>query len=107
MPGVKWAPVSNSADNRPVGQREAAAGPQPTGRHAPKPVGQAVPSAAAMSTFAVSIGIAKPRPSAFADVAVVTPMTAPVASMSGPPLLPGLIAASVWIEARQAGQGAR
>ena len=29
--------------------------------------------------------------------AVLMPMTAPDASSSGPPLLPGLIAASVWI----------
>jgi hypothetical protein len=29
--------------------------------------------------------------------AVLMPMTAPEASSSGPPLLPGLIAASVWI----------
>ena len=45
---------------------------------------------------AAEMGIAKPSPSAFADTAVFTPMTAPVASRSGPPLLPGLIAASVW-----------
>ena len=31
------------------------------------------------------------------STAVLIPMTAPVASSSGPPLLPGLIAASVWI----------
>ena len=43
------------------------------------------------------IGIAKPRPSALAAIAVLTPTTAPMASRSGPPLLPGLIAASVWI----------
>jgi hypothetical protein len=32
-----------------------------------------------------------------ARIAEFTPMTRPVASMSGPPELPGLIAASVWI----------
>ena len=43
------------------------------------------------------IGIAKPRPSALDAVAVFTPTTSPAAFRSGPPLLPGLIAASVWI----------
>ena len=55
---------------------------------------------------AVSIGIAKPRPiepPSFPDVApmlriaVLMPITAPVESTSGPPELPGLIAASVWM----------
>ena len=38
------------------------------------------------------------EPHAFgvAETAVLMPITAPVASRSGPPLLPGLIAASVW-----------
>jgi hypothetical protein len=49
-----------------------------------------------MSDAAAVIGIAKPRPSAFVETAVLTPMTRPAASRSGPPLLPGLMAASVW-----------
>src|SRR5450759_3347392 len=43
------------------------------------------------------IGTAKPIPSALPTLAVMTPITDPFASSSGPPLLPGLIAASVWI----------
>ena len=35
-------------------------------------------------------------PAASVETAVLMPMTLPVASRSGPPLLPGLIAASVW-----------
>ena len=46
---------------------------------------------------AMSIGIAKPMPVESRSTAVLMPMTAPVASSSGPPLLPGLIAASVWM----------
>ena len=46
---------------------------------------------------AMSIGIAKPMPVESRSTAVLMPMTAPAASSSGPPLLPGLIAASVWI----------
>src|SRR2546427_772755 len=46
---------------------------------------------------AMSIGIAKPIPFEFASMAVLMPTTWPAASRSGPPLLPGLIAASVWI----------
>ena len=42
------------------------------------------------------IGMAKPMPSAELAIAVLMPMTAPLASSSGPPLLPGLMAASVW-----------
>ena len=49
---------------------------------------------------AMLIGIAKPMPSASAATAVLMPMTLPPASRSGPPLLPGLIAASVWIRLR-------
>ena len=56
--------------------------------------------------LAVSIGMAKPRPiepacepAAVPIVAMAefTPITAPVPSSSGPPELPGLMAASVWI----------
>ena len=45
----------------------------------------------------MSIGIAKPMPLLFGAIAVLMPMTFPAASSSGPPELPGLIAASVWI----------
>ena len=45
---------------------------------------------------AMLIGIAKPMPFALAAIAVLIPMTLPPASSSGPPLLPGLIAVSVW-----------
>jgi hypothetical protein len=44
---------------------------------------------------AMLIGIEKPIPVESRAMAVLTPMTAPVESRSGPPLLPGLIAASV------------
>ena len=55
---------------------------------------------------AVSIGIAKPSPieppslpdvAPMLRIAVLMPITAPVESTSGPPELPGLIAASVWM----------
>ena len=46
---------------------------------------------------AMSIGIAKPMPFESAAIAVLMPTTSPSASSSGPPELPGLIAASVWI----------
>src|SRR6266567_1873063 len=55
------------------------------------------------ATFvAVSLGMAKPTPmlpSLWPSVAmaVLMPMTRPAVSTSGPPELPGLIAASVWI----------
>ena len=54
-------------------------------------------TACSMIGRAMLIGIAKPMPLAFAAIAVLIPMTLPPASRSGPPLLPGLIAASVWI----------
>ena len=51
-----------------------------------------------MSDAAALIGIAKPRPSALVDDrGVDADDRARVASSSGPPLLPGLIAASVWM----------
>ena len=50
-----------------------------------------------MIGLAMLIGIAKPIPSAVRATAVLMPMTAPLASSSGPPLLPGLIAVSVWM----------
>ena len=54
------------------------------------------PTAIAISEAASAIGMAKPRPWASVETAVLMPMTLPVWSRSGPPLLPGLIAASVW-----------
>ena len=51
----------------------------------------------------VLIGIAKPMPtlpcfwSLPVEICEVTPITRPAASISGPPELPWLIAASVWI----------
>jgi hypothetical protein len=42
-------------------------------------------------------GVAKPRPFTHSIIAVLTPMTRPDIPMSGPPELPGLMAASVCI----------
>ena len=55
-----------------------------------------------ISARAVSIGIAKPMPTLPLPPPPVSiweliPTTSPEASISGPPELPGLIAASVWI----------
>jgi len=50
--------------------------------------------------IARSMGIAKPMPSDppdFERIELLTPITRPSALTSGPPELPGLIAASVWI----------
>src|SRR5262249_60077842 len=47
-----------------------------------------------------SIGMAKPMPAFVPEgerMAVVTPITRPAESSNGPPELPGLMAASVWI----------
>ncbi len=52
----------------------------------------------------MSIGVANPRPSAPTSVtaiAVVMPITAPVASTSAPPDEPGEIGASVWIMSKR------
>ena len=49
-----------------------------------------------MIEAAASIGIAKPMPCAVEAVAELMPMTWPRPSRSGPPLLPSLMAASVW-----------
>ena len=43
------------------------------------------------------MAMAKHRPWAGAMIAVFTPMTSPCAVTSGPPELPGLRAASVWM----------
>jgi hypothetical protein len=48
-----------------------------------------------MTAQAASIGTAKPIPWAVAATAVAMPIAWPLASSSGPPLLPSLIAASV------------
>ena len=50
-----------------------------------------------MSGRAMSIGMAKPMPWLPVAPAVLMPMTLPLGSSSGPPLLPGLIAVSVWM----------
>ncbi len=50
-----------------------------------------------MILLIVSEGIANPMPWANGIMAVLSPITLPSRSASGPPLLPGLIAASVWI----------
>ena len=50
-----------------------------------------------MIARALSMGIANPMPWALGTIAVLMPMTDPPLSTSAPPLLPGLMAASVWI----------
>src|SRR5664279_4740143 len=54
--------------------------------------------AVAIISLAWLIGTAKPIPSALLTLAVMTHTTDPLESSSGPPLLPGLMAASVWIK---------
>ena len=54
-----------------------------------------------MSGLARLTGIAKPMPVESRAIAVLMPMTGRDASRSGPPLLPGLIAASVWMRFRR------
>ncbi len=52
------------------------------------------------TSFTVSTGTAKPMPALAPDglaICVFTPMRRPALSSSGPPELPGLIAASVWM----------
>ena len=46
-------------------------------------------------SFAILLGIANPRPRLIPLMSVFMPMTLPSMSQSGPPLLPGLIDASV------------
>ena len=53
-----------------------------------------------MRSLATSTGMAKPTPSLPPEaeaMAVLIPMTLALASASGPPELPGLIGASVWM----------
>ena len=47
--------------------------------------------------LAVLLAMAKQRPCAGRIIAVLTPMTSPRDLTSGPPELPGLSAASVWM----------
>ena len=54
-----------------------------------------------MSGLARLTGIEKPMPVESRAIAVLMPTTTPDASRSGPPLLPGLIAASVWMRLRR------
>ena len=51
------------------------------------------------TTGASRCGTAKPRPEENVEVtmSVLMPITLPSRESSGPPLLPGLIAASVWM----------
>jgi len=44
------------------------------------------------------MGMANPMPCPDGFTAALIPMTAPRASSSGPPELPGLMAASVWMK---------
>ena len=44
------------------------------------------------------LGTAKPIPCPFSLIAVLTPTTRPRTSTRGPPLLPWLIEASVWMK---------
>ena len=54
---------------------------------------------AAADLMAASTGMAKPMPWAPARMATLTPISSPLMFMSGPPELPGLMLASVWISA--------
>lgn len=49
------------------------------------------------SIFSCESAIANPMPLLPETMAVLIPITLPERSSSGPPLFPGLIAASVWI----------
>ena len=61
----------------------------------------AVPAAnaimAAADLIMASTGMAKPMPWAPARMATLTPTSSPLMFSSGPPELPGLMLASVWI----------
>ena len=63
----------------------------------PRPAISSPARARAMIGFAKSIGMANPMPCASVETAVLMPMTWPALLTSGPPELPGLMAASVWI----------
>ena len=91
---------STSCTSAPV------AGPSPRSpsfRAAPSQPRTTRPSARSRSaiTRAMFTGTAKPMPEPppfWATKAVFTPITRPCASTSGPPELPGLMAASVWMK---------
>ena len=72
------------------------------GKDAEARAARCVPCAMSSGTtsFTVSTGTAKPMPALAPDglaICVFTPMRRPALSRSGPPELPGLIAASVWM----------
>ncbi len=48
--------------------------------------------------FAMLTGMAKPMPWPAATMAVLIPITSPYMLSSGPPELPGLMEASVWMK---------
>jgi hypothetical protein len=52
-----------------------------------------------ITSRAIVIGIAKPMPCPLETMAVLMPITRPSRFRSGPPELPGLIEASVWMNA--------
>ena len=55
------------------------------------------PSSVAATFMALSTGMAKPMPWAPARTATLMPIISPSMFSSGPPELPGLMLASVWI----------
>ena len=54
-----------------------------------------LPISSALTAWAIFDGMANPRPRFRPLISVFTPMTLPSKSTSGPPLLPGLMEASV------------
>ncbi len=50
------------------------------------------------TSFTASMGMAKPMPLPLGLMAVLMPTTCPRRLKSGPPLLPGLMLASVWMK---------
>jgi len=111
---VSCAPASPAFAAGPSGCTSASATPSvtPTAllkrsgmKEAPMPAWMARPRAMSCGTsrVTVSTGTAKPMP---ADaplglkIAVLTPMSRPPESSSGPPEFPGLMAASVWMTSR-------
>ena len=55
-------------------------------------------SSCGATSFSIWMGMANPIPCPAGFTAALMPTTAPRASSSGPPELPGLIAASVWMK---------
>ena len=67
------------------------------------PAAPAVRMISSATRTARSIGMAKPSPTEpplLLKIEELTPTTSPSALVSGPPELPGLMAASVWIMSR-------